>query len=164
MPAIHSGAVVLKTKLHLVYVLPFAGRNLEDDNDDNNKVEENNDEDTDNKNNKDNNSNKFNNNKIKYDENHSINNNDKDNIMPPKLNPAPLLPKKATKKRTQSEENHQRHLQAQNHHTPLQALLYDDPGYVHGKALYSKVRCFCWCPYSRCRPATRACIQQGQIE
>ncbi len=74
----------------------FAGCVSEDNNEDednnDNDEEENNEDDTDLED-KD-----GSNDKNEYDENRSINNDDKDNIMPPKLKQASMLATKATKK------------------------------------------------------------------
>jgi hypothetical protein len=80
---------------HILLTEVFAGPVSEDkdkDDDNNYGEEENNDDDTDLED-KD-----GSNDKNKYKENRSINNNNKDNIMPPKLKQASTLPTKATKK------------------------------------------------------------------
>jgi hypothetical protein len=80
---------------HILLTEVFAGRVSEDndkDNDNNKDEEENNDEDTNLE--VEDGSNESN----KYDKNRSINNDDKDNIMPPKLKQASMSPTKATKK------------------------------------------------------------------
>ena len=78
---------------HILLTEVFAGPVSEDkdkDDDNNYGEEENNDDDTDLED-KD-----GSNDKNKYKENRSINNNNKDNIMPPKLKQASMLPTKAT--------------------------------------------------------------------
>jgi hypothetical protein len=80
---------------HILLTEVFAGRVSEDndeDDDNNNEEEENNDDDTDLE------DEEGSNDENEYDKNHSINNNDKDNIMPPKFKQASMLPTKATKK------------------------------------------------------------------
>ncbi len=81
---------------HILLTEVFAGcvseDNNEDDNNNDNDEEENNEDDTDLED-KD-----GSNDKNEYDKNRSINNDNKDNIMPPKLKQASMLATKATKK------------------------------------------------------------------
>jgi hypothetical protein len=82
---------------HILLTEVFAGCVSEDndkDNDNDDNEEENNDKDTDNE--EKDNSNKDN--KNEYNKNRSINDDNKDNIMPPRLKQASMLPTKATKK------------------------------------------------------------------
>ncbi len=80
---------------HILLTEVFAGCVSEDNNEDdnNNDDKEENDDDNTNLEDKD-----GSNNENKYGKNRSINNDDKDNIMPPKLKQASMSPTKATKK------------------------------------------------------------------
>jgi hypothetical protein len=127
-------------------VFVFAGCVLEakedEDNDNNSnsndekQEQENDDKATDDKGNKDGNTNKSNDNEKECDKNHSFNNNDKNSIMPKLQLPChqKSLPQK------NPEWRNSQVLSPRSSQSPHRALFYEDPGWVHGKAFYSKVR------------------------
>jgi hypothetical protein len=89
--------------LHILLTEVFAGCVSEDNNKDDNNgdgEEENNNKDTNDKDKEDSNKDS----KNEYDENPSINDDNKDNIMPPKLKQASMSPTKATKKEPRVEK------------------------------------------------------------